>query len=71
MIESNLTETGDMFYELARLVLTFGLIAIGVWVVIKLMVRSLKRARGKRVAGINRQHRRAARAKMRHKQRRH
>ena len=71
MIESDLAETGDTFYELARLVLTFGLIVIGVWIVIKLIVHSGKKDRGKRVAGINRQQRRAARAKTRRKQRRH
>lgn len=71
MIESHVSESNGTFYELARIVLTFALIGIGIWAVIKLMVRSGKKNRGKRIAGINRQQRRATRAKMRHKQRRH
>lgn len=71
VIESHLFETSDTFNELARIVLTFGLIGMGLWVVIKLMVRSGKKDRDKRRAGVNRQQRRATRAKMRRKQRRH
>lgn len=71
MIASHLFETSDTFNELARIVLTFGLIGIGIWVVIKLMVLSSKKGRGKSLGGINRQQRRAARAKLKRKQHRH
>ena len=71
MIDLHLFETSNTFNELARIVLTFGLIGMGLWVIIKLLVRSGKKDRDKRLAGVNRQHRRATRAKMRRKQRRH
>lgn len=52
VIESHISETSDAFYELTRLVLTCGLIGIGIWVVIKLMVRSGKKDRRKQLESI-------------------
>ena len=70
VIQSHLSETGGTLYELVRIVLTFGLIGLGVWIVIKLMLRSGRKGRGKRVAGMNRQQRRSAQANRRNRKRR-
>ncbi len=69
VIESHLAEPSHTFYELVRIVLTFGLIGLGIWIVIKLMLRSGKRASDHRVGGVNRQQRRADRARAKRRRR--
>lgn len=67
MIESHISESSHSVYEIARIVLTFGLIGIGLWIMVALMVRSGKQQLGRRMHGVNRQARRAARAKRKRK----
>ena len=69
VIDPHTSGSSDTFYELGRIALTFGLIGTGVWIVIKLMLRSGQRALGKKHHGSNRRQRRADRAKMKRKRR--
>ncbi len=43
MIEPHTPGLSDTLYELCRIVIVFGLIGIGTWIVLKLMLRSGKR----------------------------
>ena len=67
MIESHVYESSHTLYELGKIVLSFGLICLGLWIMVTLMVRSGNRQRGRRGGGINRQTRRAARGKRKRK----
>jgi flagellar biogenesis protein FliO len=69
MIEPHTPGSSDTLYEIGRIALAFGLIGIGIWIVIKLMLRSGKRGLSNKHLGINRQQRRAERAKMERKRR--
>ena len=56
-------------YELGRIVLTFALIGLAIWLVITLMVRAGNRGSNRGVSGVNRQQRRAERAKAKRRRR--
>ncbi len=68
MIEPH-TGSSDTLYELGRIALVFGLIGAGIWIVIKVILRSGKRGSSHKQFGINRQQRRAERARMKRKRR--
>lgn len=59
--------TSSTLYELGRIFLVFALIGLGVWIAITLILRSGKRGLNEKHVGINRQQRRAERAKMKGK----
>ena len=57
MIEPHISGPSHTLYELGRIVLTFGLIGLGIWIVIRLMVGAGKRGSDHRASGVNRQQR--------------
>ena len=69
MIELHKLGLSDTLYELGRIASVFGLIAIGIWIVIKVILRSGKRRSGNKPFGINREQRRAELAKRKRKRR--
>ncbi len=69
MIEPHTPGSSDTLYELGRIVLVFGFIGLGVWIVSKLMLRSGKRRLSNKHLGTNRQQRRAELARIKRKRR--
>ena len=69
MFDSHISGSNHTLYELGKIVLTFAIIGLAILIVIKLMVRSGNRASDRGVGGVNRQQRRAERAKAKRRRR--
>ena len=69
MIEPHIPGVNHTLYELGRIVLTFALIGLAIWIVITLMVRAGNRKSDHGGSGVNRQQRRAERAKAKRRRR--
>ena len=69
VIDPHISGANHTLYEIGRIALTFALIGLAIWMVIKLMVRAGNRGSDRGVSGVNRQQRRAERAKAKRKRR--
>lgn len=67
MIDAHDHGSGDTLYELGRIVLFFGLLGIGLWIFLKLMLRSYRRGSRNGHIGVNRHRRRTERVKRKRK----